>query len=479
MKTKASNPLLLAYYGDDFTGSTDVMEALSRAGIKTVLFLEPPSPRELAKFPNLRAFGVAGGSRAMSPRQMQRSLPRAFRALKATKARFVHYKTCSTFDSSPAIGSIGKAIELGRCEFGEKLTPLVVGVPVLGRHVVFGNLFARSGLDTDLFRLDRHPTMSRHPVTPMDEADVRVHLARQTRLPIQLVDILKLRVPRGSGALPASLKQLLAHAREQKPQPIVLFDTLDESDLPTIGGLLSEQQLSSGQLFCAGSSGIEYALVAHWRKTGMVLNQAEPRLDRNGTPLAKSTQILTVSGSCSPVTSTQRQCAVKAGFFEVACDSRALADETASARGVAQALAQAREALDSGRNVIFHTALGADDNRRSGFGRSAEKYAGRTLHEKLAKASASLSKSLAKILQLALFQTNATRAVVCGGDTATHVARALGIQALEFVAPFAPGAPLCRVHALESPVHGGHIIFKGGQVGRNSFFPDLANEEQI
>jgi len=321
--------------------------------------------------------------------------------------------------------------------------------------------------------------MSRHPVTPMDEADIRIHLARQTRLPIQLLDILKLRVPRGTGALPTSLKQLLVHARAQKPQPIVLFDTLDESDLPTIGALLSEQQLASGQLFCAGSSGIEYALVAHWRKTGGVLNQAKPRLDLNGAPQPGSKQILTVSGSCSPVTSTQIQCAVKAGFYEVACDSRALADENTSARGVALAMDQARKALDSGRNVIFHTALGTDDNRRSGFGRSAEKYAGSTLHEKLAKASVSLSNGLAKILQLALLQTGARRAVVCGGDTATHVARTLGIEALEFVAPFAPGAPLCRVHALESPVHGRHIIFKGGQVGRNSFFPDLANEEQL
>jgi len=31
--------LLLAYYGDDFTGSTDALEFLSRAGIKTVLFI--------------------------------------------------------------------------------------------------------------------------------------------------------------------------------------------------------------------------------------------------------------------------------------------------------------------------------------------------------------------------------------------------------------------------------------------------------
>ena len=38
--------ILLAYYGDDFTGSTDVLEALTASGVATVLFTEPPSERD-------------------------------------------------------------------------------------------------------------------------------------------------------------------------------------------------------------------------------------------------------------------------------------------------------------------------------------------------------------------------------------------------------------------------------------------------
>ena len=63
---------LLAYYGDDFTGSTDVMEALQWAGLRAVLFLDPPGPERLAKFDGLKAFGVAGWSRTMSPAEMNR-----------------------------------------------------------------------------------------------------------------------------------------------------------------------------------------------------------------------------------------------------------------------------------------------------------------------------------------------------------------------------------------------------------------------
>ena len=63
--------LLLAFYGDDFTGSTDAMEALALSGLRTVLFLAPPTPDLLkTKFPDLRCVGVAGTSRAMSPAEM-------------------------------------------------------------------------------------------------------------------------------------------------------------------------------------------------------------------------------------------------------------------------------------------------------------------------------------------------------------------------------------------------------------------------
>ena len=37
-----------------------------------------------------------------------------FTWLKALGARFCHYKVCSTFDSSPTVGNIGRAIEIGR-----------------------------------------------------------------------------------------------------------------------------------------------------------------------------------------------------------------------------------------------------------------------------------------------------------------------------------------------------------------------------
>ncbi len=473
MNARRSSSLLLAYYGDDFTGSTDVMESLSRAGLKTVLFLKPPTKAQLSQFPDLHAFGIAGGSRAMSPRQMELALPRSFKALKASGAPFIHYKVCSTFDSSPAVGSIGKAIELGRRVFGERVTPLVVGAPVLGRWVVFGTLFARSGLDSEPFRLDRHPTMSRHPITPMDEADIRPHLARQTKLPVALVDVLALESRRSggrSGPRSRKVEALLQTMAVRKPPPIVLFDTLHERNLPVIGRLIATQRPPNGQLFCAGSSGVEYALVAHWRATGSIARTVRAK----HCPATARGQIITVSGSCSPVTDRQIALALKDGFVEIACDSGSLADPTRTRQAATDALTRARPALDAGRNVIFHTARGPLDPRRRPFQQVAKKSPGRTRAERFTAAGETLGRGLAFILEAAWRATDARRAIVCGGDSSTVVARALGVEALEFIAPVVPGGPLCRVRAPGRIGHGCEVVFKGGQVGGDFFFREFA-----
>jgi uncharacterized protein YgbK (DUF1537 family) len=59
------------------------------------------------------------------------------------------------------------------------LVAIVGGQPNLGRYCVFANLFAAVSSGGSVVRIDRHPTMRAHPVTPMHEADLRVHLAAQ------------------------------------------------------------------------------------------------------------------------------------------------------------------------------------------------------------------------------------------------------------------------------------------------------------
>ncbi|WP_018962467.1 four-carbon acid sugar kinase family protein [Sporolactobacillus vineae] len=173
------NPILLSFYGADFTGSTDAMESLTIHGLPTVLFLDVPDPSLLKeRFFYAKCIGVAGNSRSMTPVQMEQELYPIFSKLKALGSDFVHYKVCSTFDSSSLIGNIATVQQLAQKVF-KRLAwiPVFAAAPDLKRYTVFGNHFAT--MDHETYRLDRHPTMSRHPITPMDEADLRTVLKNQ------------------------------------------------------------------------------------------------------------------------------------------------------------------------------------------------------------------------------------------------------------------------------------------------------------
>jgi len=55
MNEDAAGEYLFSYYGDDFTGSTDALEALAGNGVPTVLFVRPPDERGLEAFPGCGA----------------------------------------------------------------------------------------------------------------------------------------------------------------------------------------------------------------------------------------------------------------------------------------------------------------------------------------------------------------------------------------------------------------------------------------
>jgi len=452
----AGGDLLVAYYGDDFTGSTDALESLTLSGVRTTLFIRPPDARRLARDPDLRGVGVAGLTRSMAPGPMEEELVPALRRLSELGAPFVHYKVCSTFDSSPTVGSIGRVIDVASQLFSSPFIPLVVGAPALGRYCVFGNLFASSGADPEPYRLDRHPSMSRHPITPADESDLRVHLSRQTDKRIVLFDVLKLALPfvRARGALRETL--------ESGPD-VVLFDALEPVHLARIGALLAEYGDPARPLFVVGSSGVEAALGAHWTHTGV----AAPSPGFPGA--GRREPLLVTSGSCSPVTEGQIADALEDGFADVPLDTTALARNEEDEAPVRSARDAVIEHLSRGRSVVLHTARGGTDPRVR---ETATTLGARGLDDRTARSFGArvFGTALGRIARAAVEECGLRRLGIAGGDTSGYLARALGVEAVEMIGTLAPGAPLCRAQAPGSPVDGLEVNFKGGQVGRRDHF---------
>ncbi|MFG1183807.1 3-oxo-isoapionate kinase OiaK [Xanthobacter aminoxidans] len=450
-KTGAALPegLLLAYYGDDFTGSTDALEAITAAGVPSVLFLRPPTEEMRARFPNARAIGLAGSSRGRSPEWMDKELPPLFARLAALGAPVLHYKVCSTFDSAPHVGSIGRAIDLGVRQMGGGWSPMVVGVPRLGRYQMFGNLFVTWNGTT--YRLDRHPTMSRHPVTPMHEADLGRHLARQTDRRIALIDLAEIR---------AGQAQARCDALRGDDTPVVLIDVMDEATLVEAGRLIWENR--GDGLFSASSSGLQYALAAYWRSLGLLP-------EAPGLPKASAVEkIAIVSGSCSPVTAAQLAHARTAGFHTERLDlSHALSDVHREAE-ISRAVATAMDALSRGLSPVVYSAEGPDDPAVAGFDATAA-VAGLSR----ADAARRVGTVLAEIMRRIVESGAVRRVMVAGGDSSGEVMEALNIFALDIVAGLAPGAPLCRAWSDDPLYDGLELVLKGGQMGPTDFFPQV------
>ena len=437
--------LLLTFYGDDFTGSADAMESLSLHGVRSVLFLSPPTPELLqAKFSDIEAVGVAGASRAMTPAQMEAQLPAIFTALRQLNARLFHYKVCSTFDSSPNIGSVGKAYEIGQRVFQSSFVPLLVGAPVLKRYCVFGNLFATVGDET--FRLDRHPMMARHAVTPMDEGDLRLHLAKQTDATIALFDLLHL-----SGTT-EQVNERFAALRNETPD-IVLFDTLDEARLTTAGRLIWE----SDARFVIGSSGVGYALTSHWQR---------PRVDYPSAGTVE--RVIVMAGSCSAATAAQIESAEANGYAGLRLDAALLTDETTAEAERARLRQAALESLVTGQSIVLYSARGPHDPVMQA---SNERLRQRGVDELTVRER--LGQQQGILLRELLLASGVRRVCVAGGDTSSHAISQLGIYALELLTPMVPGQPLNRAYADDARLDGLEIALKGGQHGRADHFESI------
>lgn len=437
--------LRLAWYGDDFTGATDTLRVAAKAGLRSVLFLDVPTASQLESAGELDVLGIAGAARTMNPSQMGLELARIGLFFKDQKVPIVHYKCCSTFDSSPQMGSLAAAVAVLDAYVDNPATVVVGGQPDIGRYCCFGNLFASAGNGGEVYRLDRHPTMRTHPVTPMEEADLRQHLALQ-----------------GLGSVSGIAYPEYGRTKEafddlvdaQASKGAVLFDVADSAHLPAVGRQL-DRQSKSGSLLVLGSSVVVQALSAWWREAGVskeipVMQTIAPEAHQpcNGP-------VFVFAGSMSPVTAKQVACADS--YERIPLSSAGLLHDAEYA--VVQ-LTRICALLDQQKHVLAYVEN--MDNQRS-----------RVDPGQLALVTAGLVNNV--VGKQAGNGRPLRRLGVAGGDTSSRAAQALDIWALSFIEELAPGVALCKVHSDEHHLDGMQLMLKGGQMGAEDIFEQLLN----
>ncbi|MFG1628219.1 four-carbon acid sugar kinase family protein [Kribbella sp. NPDC049227] len=431
----------VAFYGDDFTGSTDALAQFTRVGLSGVLLVTMPAWDELQVLARqYDVIGVAGVARSLPPDEQEAEIRPILQALRDLGPRFVQYKVCSTADSSPTLGSLGRALEVGRSIFGPAVVPILIAQPDLGRYTVFSHHFAAEA--GAIHRLDRQPTMSSHPATPMRESDLRLHLANQTNLRIGAIHL-------------TSYADLPAHDAQSTYDALVL-DALTDADLQAIARTILIPPTTPA--FAIGSGGLSKALAtALTTPTTQQTNHAMPGRDgRDGRAQVGGVagQVLVVSGSQSPRTAEQIARAVASGWHSLPLTYRPAAVSDGSPAVAAEAV----RALNAGApGVVVHTG----------------EATGRATGELLG----AFSKELAAVVREVVRNTQVRRVVVAGGDTSGRVLRDLGVTALE-PSPTTPshlgqGLTLCTAITGDPQLNGTQFLLKPGQLGAPNLFDAL------
>ncbi len=423
------DPLRLAWFGDDFTGSSDTLATLAEAGWRAVLFLAPPTAAQRRRVGPLDALGVAGTARALAPGAMRAQIASVADAFEALRPAVTHYKCCSTYDSAPGTGNLAVGLRALRRPLHAPVALVLGGQPSLGRLCVAGTLFASAGAGGPLHRIDRHPTMSVHPVTPMHEADLRRHLQALGVDRIELLDVRRLDED-DDAALDAAFAARIA----SRPEALLL-DVARSAHLARIGRWLAAQAVQQPQLVLGASSVAQALVAAHGR--GSTPTPA-------AVPAAAGPVFLLV-GSLSPVSAAQCDAASAAYEFQP-IDPVALAASQAAFEARVEACATA---LRAGRSVLARTAAAAPGGLPP---LQVAELCGRLLAAVLARVPA------------------VHRAGVAGGDTSGWAVQALQPWALRWAGTLAAGVPLLRLHADEARIEGLELMLKGGQMGPPDVF---------
>ena len=430
------------FVADDLTGASDVLAQAHRYGLEAVLVMgDAPLPE------NADVVGIAGPARSLGGPAFEHRVRADLDRIAGITSDVLLYKVCSTFDSSPTMGSIGRGIELLQEQFpGHGPIPVVPAQPVLGRYTAFSEHYAAYA--GEVYRLDRHPVMSQHPSTPMHEADLRKVLAAQLHDDAHIGAI---HLPAyDDGAFAGSW---LRH-RQGTTMRAFVVDAVSDAHLDVVTGCLQHGRqhanhdglTGSGEPeIVVGSGGIMAALA----RTLTLAASGTETLPAPPPPAAGP--VLAVSASASSVTSAQLQDAIDHGWVDVPVESNLLREDNPVGR--AKLLEQVSSALRAGQHVAVHTTRGASDSRYASTGPLDAKYIGTLLGDLAAQmAQQGLTSDIA----------------VLGGDTSSHALTAMGVRELRVTGEFVTAAPICRSDD-DAAVAGCRLVLKGGQIGP----PDL------
>ncbi len=408
----------LGVIADDFTGATDIAGFLVTNGLRTVQVSGVPA--EQPPLDDVDAIVVSLKSRSIPAEEAVELSLGALRWLQSVGAERILFKYCSTFDSTPA-GNIGPVTDALLDALGADFTIICPSLPVNGRSVYLGHLFAGAVPLNE-------SGMQNHPVTPMTDANLmRVMEAQSSGRAANVTwDV----VQRGPEAVRAEFERLRGEGVRY-----AVLDTLSDEHLDVIGQACADLPLTTG------GSGLGAGLAR------ALAGEEAAQAAREWRSVHGRSVIL--SGSCSVMTNAQ------------------VADYRAKAPSLPVDVDQLIAAPEVYRDSVYDFVIDAPAEGPAPmvFATSGPERV-RELQEKYgAERTSEAIEGLFGWLADALAKAGVRRFIVAGGETSGSVSTSLGIDGFHVGPQIAPGVPWVR--SLDDRIE---LALKSGNFGDVEFF---------
>jgi uncharacterized protein YgbK (DUF1537 family) len=409
--------MLLGCIGDDFTGSSDLANTLSKQGMRTVQYTGVPDESAAS---DVEAGVVALKSRSISPSEAVHQSLAALSWLQGQGCEQIFFKYCSTFDSTPQ-GNIGPVIDALAHALNAHKVIVCPAFPGTGRSIYQGHLFVKDALLSE-------SGMQDHPLTPMTDPDIRRWLRLQTVNNVGHVSAASVLI--GADQIKTALE-----AEHRAGKRLIVVDAMRDADLMQIGAA------ADGLPLITGGSGIAMGLPANFSRSGKITSKQSQWRGEEGKCVA-------LSGSCSSATREQIALHKKTNpVFEI--------DATDVIQGRLTPDAVIEWALKAcGIPLAYSSAdpvLVTEVQKR--FGREPS--------------AAALESFFAEVARQ-LVRKGINKLLTAGGETSGAVVEGLQLSTLEIGPEIDPGVPALR--AGESLV----IALKSGNFGAPDYFEKAA-----
>ncbi len=401
----------LGCIGDDFTGSSDLANTLSKGGMRVDLYNGIPDHKADA---GVEAGVVALKTRSVPVEDAVSQTLKALEWLQSQGCEQFFFKYCSTFDSTRE-GNIGAVLDAMSDYLNATKVVVCPAFPTTGRSIYMGHLFVADQLLSE-------SGMAHHPLTPMKDPDIRRWLSYQTLQSVGHVPYPV--VAQGSAAIRVGLDE-----QSNLGSNLVVVDAILDDDLIEIGKAAKDLKLISG------GSGVALGLPANF---GCDQCQHSRWKGVSGPGVI-------LSGSCSEATRAQ-VALYKTDHPALELDVRRLALGNLTAEEIVAWVLQNKEL----NPLVYSSADPAVVGRlQQEFGDSLAEH---------------LESFFGKVASM-LANSGFTRIVSAGGETSGAIITALAPEALKIGPEIDPGVPALLIEDLNLA-----ITLKSGNFGSEDFF---------